>query len=104
MGLRYRRARLIASSVRRRASFRERVAQLRESLTVHARFALHRWHAVCGEVSVNHYGTLKAAVYAAAQEAFARRLGEGIPVRSIQLSATSDDTVWIARFSPEVIA
>lgn len=103
-GLKCRRERLIARLASRVTQRRQRLAALPEKLTVHARFACHRWHALCGEVHVNDYGTLHAAVYAAAQEAFARLLGEGVPLRCIHLSATDDDGIYIARFEPEVAA
>lgn len=88
-------------TISRIAQRRQRIAALPESLTVHGRFALHRWHAVCGKVHVNDYGTLRAAVYAAAQEAFARLLGEGVPLRCIHLSPTDDAHVYVARYSAE---
>jgi len=102
LGLQTTRERLIARAVKRRDSLRVRVASLPASLTVHGRYAFHRWHAVCGEVSVNDYSTLRAAVYAAAQEAFARLLGEGVPLRCIRISATDVADTFEARYAPEV--
>jgi hypothetical protein len=100
LGLKCRRERIIARLAKRRRV----VADLPENLTVHARFACHRWHAVCGAVHVNNYSARLPAVYAAAQEAFARLAGEGIPLRSIRLSATADADTFEARYAPEVAA
>lgn len=100
LGLKCRRERVITRLAKRRRA----VAELPEKLTVHARFACHRWHAVCGDVHVNDYSARLSAAYAAAQEAFARLIGEGVPLRCIKLSTTIDANTFEARYAPEVAA
>ena len=89
------------ATIARRVLAARRPATLPESLTVHARFHCHRWHAICANVTVNDYSARISAAYAAAQEAWGRLLGHGVLLRRIALDRTNDPDVFIARLRAE---